>query len=199
MIEFALQDEPEKFNERCRVRGNRWLSENEGYERPADYWSEFKPELREAFSGLCAYCAMRIMDGQVDHFRPISILKEEGNDSQAYEWKNFRYGEGIINRKKWKHIVLDPFDVREGWFEIQLPSLQLVATNKIPERKYQLALFTIQKLGLQDSEVVVRYRQTLFQMYREGKITLEGLRYMAPLLADAVQKDLDAGKSWKEN
>lgn len=168
MIRFALQEEPAEFDERCRQRGQAWLAEHPTYGRPKDYWTEFEPQLREAFSGLCAYCAMRIMKGQVDHFRPVAILKEEGQDGLAYEWSNFRYGEAVLNGRKWKHLVLDPFDVQEGWFAVQLPDLQLRPTSKVPQEYRELALTTIHQLGLRDSEVVVRYRREWFRMYQEG-------------------------------
>jgi hypothetical protein len=197
VIGFTLQQEPDTFDERCRKRGQAWLTNNPTYKRPNDYWTEFEPDLREAFGGLCAYCAMKIMKGQVDHFRPVAVLKKEGNDELAYEWSNFRYGEGVLNGKKWKHVVLDPFVVQDGWFEIQLPSLQLRMTDAIPQQHRDLAAFTIKRLGLRDSEVVVRYRQEWFRMYRDGKLTLDGLRDVAPLIAQAVQKDLDAGNDWR--
>jgi len=199
VINFVLQDEPRNFDTRCRKRGRAWLAENPDYVRPKDYWTEFEPDLREAFDGLCAYCAMRIMKGQVDHFRPVAVLKEEGNVESAHEWSNFRYGEGQLNGKKWKHIVLDPFDVQDGWFEVHLPDLQLVATNAIPEEVRELATFTIKKLGLRDGEVVVRYRRAWFEMYRQGKLTLEGLSEVAPLIALAVEKDLQAGRDWRNH
>lgn len=178
------------FDERCRNRGQAWLAKNPTYDRPYDYWTEFEPDLRMAFSGLCAYCAMRIMKGQVDHFRPVAILKEEGQDALAYEWSNFRYGEGVLNGKKWKHEILDPFDVQDGWFEIQLPGLQLRATDSIPRRLRELAAFTILQLGLRDSEVVVRYRHEWFKMYEEGNLNLAGLNEVAPLIARAVRREI---------
>src|SRR5438105_14519638 len=97
MIRVLPQQEPAKFDERCRQRGLLWLGANPGYQRPKDYWSEFEPELREAFRGRCGYCAMIVMKAQVDHFIPVSLLKECGKDAAAYEWKNFRYGEGVLN------------------------------------------------------------------------------------------------------
>ena len=155
MISVTLANEPETFHERCRQRGNDWLAENADSERPEDFWTEFRPDLHDAFGGLCAYCAMGIMNGQVDHFRPWAVLKAEGNEKLAYEWSNFRYAEGLLNQKKWKHVILDPFDVQNEWFEIQLPDLQLLMTDRIPERLRDLAEFTLMKLGLRDSEVVL--------------------------------------------
>jgi len=140
---------------------------------------------------------MRAMKAQVDHFIPVAILKRQGKDELAYEWSNYRYGEGVLNQRRWEHTILDPFEVADDWFEVLLPSLQLVLTSKVPKRKRKLAEFTIEKLGLRDGEVVVRYRREWFRMYQEGKLLLAGLEEVAPLVAWAVQRDLDKGKDWR--
>lgn len=198
MIPFRMQTEPETFDERCRVRGREWLTQNSDFDRPKDFWSEFEPDLRKAFRNLCGYCAMLIMKGDVDHFVPIALLKERGQLNRAYEWDNFRYGEGVLNRKKWKHEVLDPFLIEEGWFEVHLPSLQLRRTSRVPQHLRQLADFTLRQLGLRDGEVVVRYRREWFRMYQAGKLSLDGLKEVAPLIAEAVSRDLEAGKDWRD-
>ena len=190
-------DEPAAFDARCRRRGRTWLKANPKYQRPRDYWSEFEPELRDAFSQLCGYCVMATMRCQVDHFIPVAVLKQRNEDERAYEWTNFRYGEGVLNQRKSSHIVLDPFKVRDNWFEILLPSLQLILTSEVPDRQRKLAEFTIKRLGLRDSEVVLRYRQKFFEMYRDGKLTLEGLEDLAPLIAGAIRRDLANGTDWR--
>jgi hypothetical protein len=198
MIRVARPREPEAFDDRCRKRGRQWLKEHPGYKRPRDYWSEFEPQLRSAFNGLCGYCAMMIMKGQIDHFVPVDVLKERGEDELAYEWSNFRYGEGVLNQRKSSHVVLDPYRVKNEWFQILLPSLQLVLTREVPRYRRKLAEFTLQQLGLQDSEVVVRYRAKWFSLYREGELSLEGLKQVAPLIANAVEQDLAQGKDWRK-
>jgi hypothetical protein len=190
--------EPANFDARSRKRGQRWLKANPKYSRPKDYWSEFEPQLRTAFAGLCGYCAMLTMKSQMDHFIPVAILKARNQHEKAYEWSNFRYGEGVFNQKKSNHLVLDPFKVKDDWFEVQLPSLQLVLTAAVPRRQQKLAEFTLERLGLRDSEVVVRYRQTWFEMYREGKLTIDGLREVAPLIAIAIERDLAKGIDWRK-
>ena len=190
-------DEPATFDTRCRKRGRTWLNANPTYRRPKDYWSEFEPQLRAAFHGLCGYCAMVTMKSQVDHFVPVAVLKSRKQHQQAYEWSNFRYGEGVLNQRKSNHLVLDPFKVKDHWFEIQLPSLQLVLTKTVPKTQQKLAEFTIKRLGLRDSEVVVRYRQKWFELYRERKLMIEGLREVAPLIASAVERDLANGIEWR--
>lgn len=198
MRRFAPQKEPDSFEVRCRQRGRKWLAEHPAYDRPYDYWSDFEPDLRKAFQGLCAYCAMFVMKAQTDHFIPVTLLKKKRKDLLAYEWTNFRYGEGILNQRKSKHLILDPFAVRDDWFEIQLPSLQLLLTDKVPASKQKLAELTMQKLGLQDDEVVIRYRREWFELYQQRKLTLEGLKDLAPLIARAVDADLKRNVDWRE-
>ncbi len=197
MIRVHPRPEPSRFDERCRKRGRRWLKNHPGYSRPHDYWSEFEPDLREAFGGLCGYCAMLVMRGQVDHFIPVVVFKAEENHHLAYEWSNFRYGEGTLNLRKATSRVLDPYEVEDDWFQVLLPSLQLVLTEKVPENIRALAELTLERLGLRDHEVVVRYRREWFRMYQEGRLSLDGLRDVAPLVARAVEDDLAKGKDWR--
>jgi hypothetical protein len=196
VIRVRPRPEPPRFDERCRRRGRKWLEAHPDQPgRPRDYWSEFEPELRAAFDGRCGYCAMRIMRGQIDHFIPVAEL--DAARHLAYEWSNFRYGEGTLNQRKASARVLDPFEVQDGWFRILLPSLQLVLTDRVPDEIRPLAEFTLQKLGLRDHEVVVRYRREWFRMYQEGRLDLDGLREIAPLIARAVEQDLARGKDWR--
>jgi len=71
--------------------------------------------------------------------------------------------------------VLDPFDLGEDWFEILLPSLQLVLTDKVPQQQRQKAEFTLERLRLRDDERVLRQRQSWYQLYLDGDLTLQGL------------------------
>jgi hypothetical protein len=198
VIGVRKRPEPKDFDKRCRKRGRRWLREHKEYEgRPRDYWSEFEPHLRQAFKGLCGYCAMRVMRAQVDHFIAVSVFQNRGKHLLAYEWDNFRYCEAVLNQKKRHHRILDPFEVIDGRFEVSLPGLQLGLTSKVPRRKRKLAEFTVEKLGLRDSEVVVRYRREWFRMYQESRLQLAGLREVAPLVARAVERDFRDGKDWR--
>ena len=198
MIRVQRVKEPGKFDDRCRKRGQKWLLTHPTYDRPYDYWSEFEPDLRAEFGGLCGYCAMLIMRGQVDHFIPVAVLKQTERDREAYEWANFRYADGGINQKKHKKIVLDPFEVEDNWFEIQLPSLQLVLTAAVPHSQRALAEFTIGPagLGLRDDESVIRYRREWFEAYQNG-LKINKLRKFAPLIAAAVERDLANNVDWR--
>ena len=128
--------------------------------------------------------------GTVDHF--LSCKHER---HLAYEWSNYRFSAGWINSSKQTADarVLDPFEIQEGWFEILLPSLQLVVTDKVPEELKGKAQFTIDRLHLVQDERVLRQRAEWFQLFREGLLKLEGLRRVAPLIAAAVEKN-EAGE-----
>lgn len=178
--------EPSTFDVRCRKAGAGWLRENPNCERPADKWSPFRQVLADGFSNRCAFGAMYIPSGTVDHF----VSWKEDN-SLAYEWENFRYVEGWVNsskNKKQASIVLDPFVVCEGWFEILLPSMQLIATDLIPVEFKDLAKSTLDNLPIRDDERALRVRREWYRMYEEEELTLEGLRKKAPLIAAAVDK-----------
>jgi len=188
MIHFEQQPEPLDFDERCRKRGNRWLDEHPGNDRPKDYWSEFKKPLANGFSDLCAYTVMYAPNGTVDHYLSCKNYRH-----LAFEWSNYRFCADWLNKSKMNadDSVLDPFEVQEGWFEILLPSLQMVITDIVPEHLREKAQYTLIRLHLRDDERVIRQRRKWYEMYQNNKLTLEGLRDVAPLIAAAVENQLD--------
>jgi hypothetical protein len=190
MIPVAPAPEPSGFAERTRRPGNTWLAENPGAERPRDYWSPFRGMLADAFANRCGYTAMLDFVGTVDHFRSYKT-----NPELAYEWSNYRYAAAWINSAKKTGEVLDPFAVGEGWFEVLLPSLQLVATDKVPPEHRELVERTLKHLPIAHDERVLRQRRGWYNLYKEGKVTLDGLREVAPLIAAAEEKRLTTATS----
>ncbi|MGK9045883.1 hypothetical protein KXR63_00790 [Stutzerimonas chloritidismutans] len=193
-IDRSRLGEPAEFDVKCRQKGAQWLASNpkagrKPKQRPRDYWSPFKGDLAEAYLDLCAYSAMYEPVGTVDHFLPVDV-----DESLAYEWSNYRFASAWINSSKNKAlIILDPFDVRSDWFEVLLPSLQLVVVpENIPEPLRELAAKTLERLHLRDDERVLRQRRAWYRKYQEGKLTLQGLREVAPLIAGAVERQLAA-------
>ena len=185
MIRFERVPEPETFDARVRVRGNAWLKEH-STGRLRDYWREFTPQLRAGFRGLCAYSAMYIQSGDVDHFAPCVT-----NRALAYEWGNYRYADASLNSRKQGRAVeemLDPFEVDDDWFEVILPSLQLVVTDRCPEALRGRARLMIDGLGLGHSDWVLDIRRGWFDEWKGGHLSLEGLERRAPLIARAIRK-----------
>jgi hypothetical protein len=184
-----MAPEPPAFDTKCRQKGLAWLQKNpkntRKQKRPTDYWSPFRPALADRFSDLCAYGAMYEPVGTVDHFQPV-----EANETLAYEWLNYRYASAWINSSKSKcPAVLDPFDVQPGWFEVLLPSLQLVTRkDRIPAALHAQVDDTLRRLHLCDDERIVRQRRKWLEMYESGRLDLEGLRVFAPLIAEAVER-----------
>ena len=182
--------EPSLFQQRCRDRGLLWLRKNPTAKRPRDYWSPFRNKLADAAHNLCSYSGMYEPVGTVDHFIPVSKSIEA-----SYDWSNYRFCTGIINSAKGNRVdILDPFAIKAGWFEIQLPSLQLATTEKIPVALRAKAEATMLALGLRDDETILRQRRAWMQLYEEKKITLDGLDVLAPLLAIAIRKATQSSK-----
>ena len=185
MMRFSPSPEPEGFDSDVRQKGRAWLAANPTG-RPPDYWSPFRPQLRDAFCWLCAYTVMRVEQGTVDHF--VSCDEDR---SRAYEWDNYRLAQQWLNSSKSNvpgSAILDPFLVCDEWFEIHLPSLQLVLTDAVPDGVLAKARYTLKRLKLVNGEQVVSQRQSWLRLYESGKLSLAGLREVAPLLARAVEK-----------
>jgi hypothetical protein len=186
MIRFDPVPEPPEFDQNARQKGNAWLSRNvDSAKRLPDYWSTFKPALADGFGGLCGYTAMYEPVGTVDHY-----LSRKQRRDMIYEWSNYRFASGWINSSKQEldTQVLDPFEVEDDWFELQLPDLQLVLTDRVPPEIYERAAFTLERLHLRDDERVIRQRRAWYELFLEGEITLVGLERKAPLLARAIRK-----------
>lgn len=185
MQKFIPIPEPTEFDQRCRQKGNTWLAENPAAKRPRDYWSLFRADLAKGFNNLCGYSVMYDPTATVDHFLSFHNYRH-----LSYEWSNYRYVANWINssKKNLDDCLLDPFEVEDNWFEILLPSLQLVLTESVPDNQRQKAEFTLKRLGLNYNERILRQREEWFRMYEQGEITLEGLAKKAPLIARAIEK-----------
>ncbi len=183
MIPVAPVPEPSGFDERVNRPGNAWLAENPGADRPRDFWSPFRDVLAEGFAHRCGYTAMIDLAGTVDHH-----LSYKTHPELSYAWTNYRYVAAWINSAKKKARVFDPYEVGEGWFEVILPSLQLVATGKVPPEHRALVEETLRVLPIAHDERILKQRRRWLRMYEQGKLRLDGLREVAPLVAAAVEK-----------
>jgi len=187
MIRVERPSEPETFDETCRQPGNRWLREHpetDPHSKPL--WASFRGRLKEAFHRRCGLLAHRVGDETVDHWLSI-----KNNRELAYEWSNYRWISGTLNSAKkpcWDGKLLDPFEVEDDWFEILLPSLQMVLVASLPEPVRKRAEFTMNKLHLRDGTRVLDQRGEWLALYEKNGITFEVLQYFAPLIAKAVAK-----------
>lgn len=189
-MRFQRPPEPDDFDAKVRQPGNAWLAGNIHLKKISfknhTYWTKCINQLADGFNGFCAYACIQPFSGVVDHY-----LSKTKHPNQAYEWSNYRYASDKLNQYKSdleQDQILDPFEVEDDWFEILLPSLQLVITDAVPEEKRQKAEFTLQRLPLQDDERVLRQRREWYKLYIDGDLTLTGLEKKAPLIARAVRK-----------
>lgn len=182
--------EPADFDTACRVPGTGWrgakVLAGESLKTSAfpNYWAKYEPDLARAFHERCGWGAMWIAEGEVEHY-----LSRKNRPDLAYEWSNYRYIGGSLNGSKGNHDdkILDPFEVGEGWFEVLLPSMQLVATDSVPDDLREKVRFTMEKLHLRDGTKLVRSRLRWYQSYKNGTPMSE-LEKFAPLLAASVKK-----------
>jgi len=192
VIHFEPIPEPEGFDADVRQPGQVWLAEHPATARPRPLWSPYLHHLAEGFRDLCAYSVMHIEEGTVDHYRSCSTHR-----TLAYEWPNYRFTSARMNSIKGvaDDRVLDPFEVGDDWFEILLPSLQMMPTERITPEHRERAAFTLKRLGLRDGESILRRRRAWYEQFLTGGLSLNGLRHHAPLIARAVEKRLSRVES----
>jgi hypothetical protein len=187
VIRVERTKEPGSFDSKCRQPGKAWLNANPGRDPHRNpLWSQFRDQLREAFSLRCGFLAMRIQRGTVDHWLSVRTARD-----LSYEWSNYRFVDGAINSAKkpsWEGKLVDPFEVEADWFEILLPSLQLKLVADLEESLRARVEFTLDKLHLRDGEDVIQLRREWLKLYERKSLSLSGLYEVAPLIARAVAK-----------
>lgn len=185
MMRFQRVPKPEGF-EAVEARGAAWLASHGADQRPPSLWLEFQHALADGFGSLCGYSALYVANGQVDHF--VSHDEDRG---RTYDWGNYRYADGWLNASK-RSVrsteLLDPFEVEDDWFEIILPSLQLVVTDAVPADKRPHAERMLTRLHLGHDERVLKQRREWYRMYQDRELTLDGLARKAPLIARAIER-----------
>ena len=198
MIRVEEQAEPKIFATNVRQRGERFLDDNP---QPSAtelgnhaYWRFAARELYEAYAGICAYTCHKIAFDTgwrtVEHFVPKSV-----NAHLAYEWSNYRLVCGRLNGRKRNHQdVLDPFQLDNGVFSIDFPSLQVRPSDDLFDQLEFRAWRTIERLKLND-ETCILGRRAYVEPYCTGDITLQHLFREAPFIhREIIRQNLVAPK-----
>lgn len=148
------------------------------------YWTKAIPWLLDAYGRVCAYSCFRIhptATPTVDHMVPKSTAWDK-----VYEWSNYRLAALLLNSRKGAlPNVIDPFEVKPGWFALELTFGQVVPG---PATKGDAALFervdaTITELGLND---FADERLRDIEAYEEGGVSLGRLREESPFVASEL-------------
>jgi hypothetical protein len=135
------------------------------------------------------------LNGTVDHF--LSCNKHR---HLSYEWSNFRYVSGWVNSSKQAldEKVLDPFLVRDEWFEVVLPSLVMRLTKCVPAEVRPLAEFTLRRLQLGDGDRIYDQRRIYYDEFLRKDRPVTWLESVAPMLATAVRRERGPGAPRRE-
>ena len=162
MMRVTLAPEPDTFDERVRQPGLRALDKLARHlsvskeaipssEFP-DYWRRSLDDLLAAYNRICSYLSLYIPRGtgarSVDHMVPKSLAWD-----QAYEWRNYRLACALMNARKGDAAsVLDPFEVEDGWFVLELVAFQVLPADGLADPTAAAVDDTIRRLRLNDEE-----------------------------------------------
>jgi len=151
------------------------------------YWTRILDDLMREYHETCAYSCFKIhkVTGarSVDHVAPKSRAWD-----RVYEWSNYRLVCSLMNARKADFTdVLDPFEIENGWFRLELVGFQLKPAKELPEDRKQEIRDTIGRLGLNDS-IFWTSRERDAERYWDGDYSLEVLREESPLVAMELER-----------
>lgn len=205
MIHVKKSPEPSYFDEKVRKPGLRILKELRGDPSAStrtgprrkqvqeikphmlrDLWTDCIDDLAVAFDHVCAYSCIRIdaITGSrtVDHFKPKATCPDD-----AYEWDNYRYACGVMNRRKERlkgGEVCDPFLIEDGWFELSFLTFSLKPSARLSPEDDQRVQATIDCLEL-DGRAMRKRREEAWNKFEKNR-SRDGWRQMeddCPLVA----------------
>ena len=195
MIPVILQPEPADFDGKVRKKGRAWLRKNsialssippKASDLP-NYWSSFNESLWEAYSGVCAYFAIRFefLTGasSTDHF--IAKSRKAGD---AYEWSNYRLACIGANRKKHAFDdILDPIGLAPHTFILNLVSGAIRPNPAMSSAQKAAAEKTISRLDL-DSARHRKMRARHYAQYVKKDWSLTLLQQESPFVHEEVMR-----------
>jgi hypothetical protein len=210
MIPVQLAPEPPDFDRKVRQKGLAAIAELVGEAPPGSrpgprrkaiashrkaippdrfpvYWTDALDDLLKSYHRRCAYLALYLEpatgNASVDHLVPKSLAWD-----RVYEWRNYRLCSSLINAKKNNLTeLLDPFEIGEGWFGLELVAFQVTGGPKMPRRQARAVDNTIDKLGLNQRQCCDA-RQEYVNSYVNGDIALAWLERRAPFVASELRR-----------
>ena len=152
-----------------------------------DLWTKAIPDMLERYGRICAYVCVyieRIIGApSIDHWIPKSVDPE-----RAYEWDNFRLACSLMNsRKGTKDMLLDPFEIGEGWFELEFVCFQVISSRRLPPHQQLQAAHTVEELHLNCSECL-SLRRSQVEAYAQVHVSFEHLEGRSPFVARELRR-----------
>ena len=107
---------------------------------------------------------------------------------QAYEWDNYRLACSLMNSRKGDAAsVLDPFDVEDGWFVLELVAFQVLSADGLADPTAAAVADTIERLRLNDEECCGAREEYAEEYWREN-VTLDYVTRRAPFVANELRR-----------
>lgn len=150
-------------------------------------WQKALKDLLEAYRRICAYACLYIEPvtggASVDHMAPKSMTWD-----RVYEWTNYRLACLLMNSRKGKFDrVLDPFEIGDDWFALDLVGFQVIGGPGATDNIRAQVERTIDELALND--LACRQARTGYaEDYLEGLISLAYLERRAPFVARELRR-----------
>ena len=211
MIPVTPAPEPAAFDKKVRQPGLRAIAELAGEQPtpprivgqpyapvaasrdaiPADkfppYWREMLDDLMDSYHRICAYLCLYIPRGtgapSVDH----AVAKSKRWD-RVYEWSNYRLACSLMNARKGAAAdVLDPFEVKEDWFALELVGFQVLPGDGLADEVTGAVANTIERLRLNDPACCEARAEYAEDYWNEG-IRLDYLERHAPFVARELRR-----------
>jgi hypothetical protein len=146
------------------------------------YWQNCLEELHAAYDGICAYYGFYIERATLPHTEHF-VAKSAAAQALAYEWSNYRLACGHANTRKRRFAdLLDPAEIEDGWFQLDLVTLEVRADPSLPDELQARVARTIERLELHKGRAL-EVRQRVMRQFRSGAVQLEFLAQNHPYLA----------------
>jgi len=158
---------------------------------PADafppFWRLALDDMLGGYRRLCAYTCLyieRVSGGaSVDHLFPRSTHWDK-----VYEWSNYRLACALVNSRKNDAMnVLDPCEIQDGWFQLELCDYQVVCNPRLDPAIRGRVATTIGRLNLNDEECL-KARREYAESYKDGEISLDYLERRSPFIARELRR-----------
>lgn len=185
MIHVEPQPEPPDFDGLVRKPGLEALAQGQSPLPP--YWRHCLKDLHRVYRGICAYLCIWIPPGtgarSADHF-----VAKSSHPELAYEWSNYRLVTQLMNSRKGAfQEVLDPFEIPNGWFVLELLFLQVLPNPELGETIRAKVQTTIDRLRLNDTECLSA-RASYYDDYLSGDVSFRFLEKRCPFVAIELKR-----------
>ncbi len=141
----------------------------------------------KAYESICAFSCFRIHaitgSASVDHMAPKSRRWDK-----VYAWENYRLACSRMNARKLNfEDLLDPFDVQNDWFYLELVGFSLYANPVLSQPLIAKIELAIDRLRLNDLDFRER-RASDAEDYWNKAITFAVLQRESPLVARELKR-----------